>query len=77
MKTKLLLLLASVTVAGSLTSCDVYATPYVGGYGYVRPSYYGGYRSGCNTPFYGNRYGGGYGYRSGGYGGNYGGPYCR
>lgn len=74
MKTKFLLLLASALVASSLTSCDVYATPYGGGYGYSRPSYYGGYNRGYRSPSYGysGRYSGGYG---GGYGG-YNGRHC-
>ncbi|OYW72134.1 MAG: hypothetical protein B7Z37_25750 [Verrucomicrobia bacterium 12-59-8] len=52
MKTKLLLLAASVLAVLSLSSCDVYATPYGGGYGYNRPtyrpspSYYGSYNRG-------------------------------
>ncbi len=76
MKTKLLLLVASVIAVVSLSSCDVYATPYGGGYGYGRstyrpsPSYYGsynrgysGYNRGYSHPSHsygGSRYGGGY-----------------
>ena len=56
MKTKLLLLVSSVIAVCALSSCDVYATPYGGGYGYGRSSYYRPSYSGYNRGYSGNTY---------------------